>query len=354
MTTTKKDQLYVGLDMGGTDIKATVSDGDGNILVDSSDKVLSLAADGPQRTVEQLAAAGAQVLAKVGAGWDQVLWVGLDTPGPASLDGVIGRSPNLKHPDWNGFPIRAAFEQHLRRPVIYANDGNAAAYWEYHRLFGDDENKILAAAILGTGLGGALIWGGEVLTGARGYGGEFGHIRLPTHELVAAGDEVPRCGCGQRGCAEAFASVAALDWALRVELARPEHAQHPLRAIPDEGRARALRLLRLAQDGDALAQALFDRQADALGLLFVQVANTCDPDVFLIGGGITDSTEAFRARYLERVRQTFRQRAFPLVAAEAVIEYAGDQDMAGSRGAALIARRHAQTQGGVGRGQRTA
>jgi predicted alpha/beta superfamily hydrolase len=96
--------------------------------------------------------------------------VGLDTPGPATVDGVIGLSPNLRHADWNGFAIRAAVEARVRRPVIYANDGNAAAYWEYHRLFGDDENRILAAAILGTGLGGALIWGGEVLVGARGYG----------------------------------------------------------------------------------------------------------------------------------------------------------------------------------------
>jgi glucokinase len=184
-----------------------------------------------------------------------------------------------------------------------------------------------------------------VLTGARGYGGEFGHIRIDAREL--AGGEVPPCGCGQRGCAEAYASVAALDRFLRQALARPEHRAHPLQAIPDVGRERALRLLALAQQegGDALAQDLFDRQADALGLLFVQVANSCDPDVFIIGGGITESSPAFRARYLERVRTTFRRGAFPLVAEEARIEYAGDQDMAGCRGAALIARRFAQTHG---------
>src|SRR5204862_998812 len=220
---------------------------------------------------------------------EQVPCGGLDTPGPATIDGVLGHSPNLRHPDWDDFPIRAALEERLGRPVIYANDGNAAGFWEYHRLFGDDDDRIVAAAILGTGLGGALVWGGEVLVGARGYGGEFGHIRLPTHELLDDG-EVPRCGCGQLGCAEAYVSVSALDNLLRRALARPENRHHPLQTLPDVGRDRALRLLGLAQKGDALAQQLFDRQADALGLLFVQLANCCDPDALIIGGGITESS----------------------------------------------------------------
>src|SRR5262245_26677224 len=171
-------QLFLGLDMGGTDIKATVSGGQGEILVPSCEKVLSLAAEGPRRTVEQLAVAGEKVLAAAGGSWDDVVCVGLDTPGPASLDGVLSRSPNLHHPEWDGFAIRKAFEARVGRPVIYANDGNAAAFWEYYRLFREDPNKIVAAAILGTGIGGALVWGGKVLTGASGYGGGFGQIRL--------------------------------------------------------------------------------------------------------------------------------------------------------------------------------
>jgi glucokinase len=343
--------LFVGLDMGGTDIKATVSDGAGAILVDTPDKILSLAAEGPRQTVEQLATAAARALERAALGerdvWGRVVCVGLDTPGPATVDGVIARSPNLVHPDWDGFPVRAALEERLGRPVLYANDGNAAGYWEYYRLFGDSEDRIVAAAILGTGLGGALVWGGRLLVGARGYGGEFGHIRLPTHELLEPGEEVPRCGCGQLACAEAFVSVAALDGFLRRALARPEHRDHPLQALPDlpERRNRALRLLTLAQQGDALAQRLFDRQADALGALFIQLANCCDPDVLVIGGGITESSAAFRERYLGRVREVFRRGAFPLAADETRFEYARDQDMAGARGSALLARRFARARG---------
>jgi len=277
-------QLFVGVDMGGTDIKATVTDADGNILFDAFPKVLSLASEGPKVTVGQLKIAAEKALELAGATWDEVISVGLDTPGPASLDGVLGRSPNLKHPEWPNFAIRAAFEAAIGKPVKYSNDGNAAAAWEYHRLYGDAKDKILGAVILGTGLGGALVQGGDVLTGVRGYGAEFGHVRLPTYELVTDGD-VPVCGCGKKACAEAFISLTALDRQLRKIFERGEHPEHPLRQIPDEGRARAVRLLGLAQKGDALAQDLFDQQAKALGFLLVQLAHSFDPHIFLIGGG---------------------------------------------------------------------
>jgi glucokinase len=337
-------QLFVGVDMGGTDIKATVTDQNGTLLFDAFPKVLSLASEGPQTTVGQLKIAADKALELAHGTWDEVVSVGLDTPGPASLDGVLGRSPNLKHPEWPNFAIRAAFEAAIGKPVVYSNDGNAAAAWEYHRLYGDAKDKILGAVILGTGLGGALVQGGEVLTGVRGYGAEFGHVRLPTYDLVTDGD-VPVCGCGKKACAEAFISLTALDRQLRKIFERGEHPEHPLRQIPDEGRARAVRLLGLAQKGDGLAQDLFDVQAKALGLLLVQLAHAFDPHIFLIGGGITESSETFRARYMRAVKETFRREAFPLLGQEIEIAYTEDLDWAGCRGAALIARRHWQQYG---------
>src|SRR4051794_2031408 len=111
--------LFVGLDMGGTDIKATVSDGAGAILLDTPDKILSLAADGPRQTVEQLATAAARALERAALGerdvWGRVVCVGLDTPGPATVDGVIGRSPNLVPPVWDGFPLPGGLEGRARR-----------------------------------------------------------------------------------------------------------------------------------------------------------------------------------------------------------------------------------------------
>ncbi|MDA0322387.1 MAG: ROK family protein [Verrucomicrobia bacterium] len=342
--TDKTRDLFLGVDLGGTDIKSTVTTRAGEILVNHMDKVLSLASDGPAVTVGQMKIAADKALQVVGGSWDEVVYVGLDTPGPASLDGVLARSPNLRHPDWLNFPVRAAFEKAIGKPVVYANDGNAAAYWEYFRLFGDAPDKILGAAILGTGLGGAMVQGGHVLAGARGYGAEFGHVRLPTYDLVTDGD-VPVCGCGKKACSEAFVSLTALDRQLRKIFEGGEYLDHPLREVPDEGRARATRLLRLAQEGDALALELFDTQARALGLLFVQLAHAFDPHLFLIGGGITESSEAFRTRYLRGVKESFQREAFPLLGQEIEIAYTGDQDAAGCRGAALLARRYAKEHG---------
>ncbi len=352
MDRTKPNELFIGLDMGGTDIKATVTDGRGEVLVDRCDKVLSYASDGPRRTVEQLALAANKILELAGLGWEAVKSVGLCTPGPATMDGQLQNSQNLRHPEWEGFPIRKAVQDAVGRPVVYTNDGNAAGYWEYHRLFKDDANKIMAAITLGTGLGGALVWGGRLLAGAHGCGAEFGCIRLPSHALAPDGD-VPVCGCGNKGCAEAFASVTALDYFLRKELARPENRGHALAQIPDEGKARALKLLRLAQEGDALALGLFDRQADAVGYLFVQLSNCFDADVYVIGGGLTESSEEFRRRYLARVKAVFARETFPAVAAAARIEFAGDQDLAGCRGSALVARQLAQSAGLQWRGSPT-
>jgi glucokinase len=339
------DELFVGLDMGGTDIKATVTSGAGDLLTDGCDRVLTRAGDGPATTLEQLALAGERILVRANLPWDRVVGVGLDTPGPASVDGVLDRSPVLDHPEWVSFPVRAALEARLGRPVTYANDANAAGYWEYFRQFGDDRGKTMVALTLGTGLGGAFVWGGEVLTGAHGFGGEFGHIRLPTHELVTDGF-VPVCACGGTACAMAFASITSLDIFLRRALARPEHADHPLTRVPDVGRDRALRLLALAETGDRLALSLFDRQADALGILLVQLANCFDPDVFAIGGGLSEASEVFRSRFLERVRARFHRDAFPALARDAVIAFAEAKDLAGCRGAALLARRaHARQRG---------
>ena len=135
-----------------------------------------------------------------------------DSPGPATLDWPA--QPDAKsHARRLGTlsATRPLPQPHRQSPSSTQDDGNAAAYWEYFLRFRDDDSKILAVAILGTGLGGGLVVGGNSLGGTRGFGAEFGHMRLPTHELVTDGD-VPVCGCGQKACAEAFASLKALDY----------------------------------------------------------------------------------------------------------------------------------------------
>ncbi len=344
-------RIFLGLDMGGTDIKGTATNDAGDILIADDDwtKIESFASQGPQITLQQLKKAGQQALDLIGAQWEDVVCVGLDTPGPASLDGELSQSPNLNHPEWNDFGVREELEKVLGRPVIYNNDGNAAAYWEYFRLYKDGKEKILAAAILGTGLGGALIHKGEVVTGARGFGAEFGHIRLPTHKLVPAGQPVPVCGCGKEGCAEAYVSLTALKYHMEQGLQLPENQDHPLHQMEDVENSRAKSLLKSAQNGDAFAQGLFDFQAKALGLLFVQLANCFDPHIFIVGGGLTEGKDENSKKFIDRfigiVKSTFEEEAFEQSAKNIQIEIAGAQDHAGCQGSALLARQHANKVG---------
>ena len=295
-------RIFLGLDMGGTDIKGTATNDAGDILISDEDwtKIESFARQGPQKTLQQLKLAGQQALDLIGSQWEDVVCVGLDTPGPASLDGELSQSPNLNHPEWNNFGVREELEKVLGRPVIYNNDGNAAAYWEYFRLFKDGKEKILAAAILGTGLGGALIHKGEVVTGARGFGAEFGHIRLPTHKLVPQDQPSPVCGCGKEGCAEAYVSLTALKYYMDLGLALPENKDHPLHQMEDVENSRAKSLLKVLKLETPSLKGFLISKPKALGLLFVQLANCFDPHIFIVGGGLTEGKDENSKKFIDR------------------------------------------------------
>ena len=127
--------------------------------------------------------------------------VGLGTPGPASADGVISSkgATNFSQPAWHGFDFRGALERRLGVPVIYNNDGNAAALYAHHAHFGREAAlRSSVSAIVGTGLGGGVIEAGRVIRGAAGMAGELGHVHIPMQGLLADGQPVPECNCGFR------------------------------------------------------------------------------------------------------------------------------------------------------------
>ncbi len=130
------------------------------------------------------------MLAQTGLPPGAVVAVGLDTPGPASADGVISSkgSTNFNQPEWRGFDIRGALETKLGLPVVYTNDANAAALYAHHLHFGvEADRRSSVAAIVGTGLGGGVVESGRVVKGAAGMAGELGHVQIPMHGLLADG-----------------------------------------------------------------------------------------------------------------------------------------------------------------------
>jgi predicted NBD/HSP70 family sugar kinase len=331
---TSDRSVVVGLDNGGTSNNATVLDASGRFVVDRLVELPSRVVEGPDVAVEALVEALDHVLRTVGiAGRTAVRAIGLDTPGPASADGVISSrgSTNFSQPAWRGFDIRRALETRLGIPVVYNNDGNAAALYAHHVYFGPDASRRSSvSAIVGTGLGGGVVERGRAVGGAAGMGGELGHVHIPMEGLLAEDQPVPGCNCGFSGDAESVASLTGIAknllpyWLTR-------HPGHELTGVPDGAR----RVRGYGEAGDPLALAVFGQQAMALGRLFTIAANFTDPDAYFVGGGVVETAPHFREWFLAEVRRgTVLRPEQERVAAFALVP---DLDMAGARGAAIAA-----------------
>jgi glucokinase len=327
--------VVVGLDNGGTSNNATVLDASGRFLIDRLIETPSYVQEGPGVAVEALVQALEDVLERSGTARASVRAVGLDTPGPASADGVISSrgSTNFSQPAWHGFDFRAALEARLGLPVIYNNDGNAAALYAHHLRFGDKSAQYSSiSAIVGTGLGGGVIEAGRVVRGAAGMAGELGHVHIPLHGLLAEGQPLPECNCGFTGDAESVASLTGIEknllpyWLTRFE-------DHELGTVQPRKAARLVRAY--AEKGDPLALKIFEQQTMALGRLFTIVANLTDPSTYFLGGGVVEASRQFREWFLSRVRaHTMLREEQARVATFALVPHL---DMAGARGAALAA-----------------
>ena len=332
---TQHPWYVVGLDNGGNKNNATVLDPSGRFLVDTMVETPSRVLEGPEVAVEALAQAFVGILERTGIARGKVRVVGLDTPGPASADGVISSrgSTNFGHAGWGGYDFRGALEKRLSLPVVYNNDGNAAALYAHYACFGAEAGKHSSvAAIVGTGLGGGVIESGRIVKGAAGMAGELGHVHIPMAGLLADDQPVPHCNCGFDGDAESVASLTGIEKNL-LPYWLGRFPGHELAAEPI---GRAAKLLRgYAEKGDTLARKVFEQQAIALGRLFTIAANFTDPGAYFVGGGVVETAPEFREWFLGVVRQSTRLREEQArVARFALVP---DLDMAGARGAAVAA-----------------
>jgi glucokinase len=332
-----RSAVVVGLDVGGTKTNATVLDDRGGFLVDRMVEVPSRVQEGPAALLDAIEEAVELVLAVTEIKRDDVRAIGLDTPGPASADGVISvrGSTNFAAREWWGFDVRTAVEDHLHLPVIYNNDGNAAALYAHEHYFAADAlRRSSVSAIVGTGLGGGVIESGQVIRGAAGMAGELGHIQIPLEGLLDEGQPVPRCNCGQAGDLESVASLSGIiNNLLPYWLSR--YPDHPLAAVEPTLAGKLVR--GYGERGDEMAMRIFRQQTMAIGRMFTIASNFTDPDAYFVGGGVTDAEPAFRDWFLADVQATTNLRVEQReVAAFALVP---DLDLAGARGSAVAALR---------------
>lgn len=326
-------RVAAGVDLGGTAVNYTFLDGEGRWLVAGLCEHPARSKEGPDVCLQQIADGLEMALGRAGLRREDVVVVGLDTPGPASAAGVLSArgSTNFAHPAWAGFDIRAALADKLGVPVTYLNDGNAGALWGHYALFGAEPTTSISA-IIGTGLGGGVIVEGRVVKGRKGFGGELGHVLIPYQSIADIGGLVPECNCGRTGDLESLCSLTAIGRTL-LPFFLKRHQGHELGGMPVD---RAAKLVRgLAERGDPLSRDIFRVQARALGLFFDEMVNTFDPDALIVGGGALETGEAFQQWFLDEIRAGMpAQRAEQ---ADIPTYVMPNGDTAGARGAAVAA-----------------
>ncbi|MGD0943595.1 MAG: ROK family protein [Acidimicrobiales bacterium] len=326
----------VGLDNGGTSNSATVLDSAGRFLVNELFESPSRVREGPEVAIGALVESLDRVLALTDRPRGSVRAVGLGTPGPASAEGVISArgATNFSEAAWHRFDFRGALERRLGVPVIYSNDGNAAALYAHDSYFGREAAlRSSVSAIVGTGLGGGVIEAGRVVRGAAGMAGELGHVHIPMEGLLDEGQPIPQCNCGFAGDVESVASLTGIQnnllpyWLTRF----PDHELTTAESIVEA--AKLVRVYGVA--GDPLAREIFRQQAMALGRLFTIASNFLDPDGYFVGGGVVEASSSFREWFLAEIREntSLREEQADVVSFALI----PDLDMAGARGAALAA-----------------
>ena len=270
-------EAVIGVDIGGTKIKIVLVDQRGRNVIDQVEHKTS-AKSGADAIVRELGTTIAKMIDKAKDDLIQVGVVGVGCAGVIDLQkGSVTVSPNL--PGWEEFPLQEKLTQILQIPVRVFNDVDCIGYAEYHLGGGGELGDFLCIA-LGTGVGGSLIIGGRAWTEGSTSAGEIGHMTIqPDGE---------RCLCGNRGCLETLASAG---WLVR--RAKERLRQGVSSTLRDElertGSLEAESIQRAAQQGDSLAQELFNLVGTSLAIAVANVVQLLGIRSVLIAGGLANA-----------------------------------------------------------------
>ncbi len=258
-----------GVDIGGTTVKLGLFDKEGCVLAkweiptDKSNEGSAILPDVADSIKAKMQERGIEK--------DDVVGVGVGAPGPIDSEGTVYRAVNL---GWGVFNIAKVLNGYLDLPVKAGNDANVAAFGEMWQG-GGKGYKNLVAVTLGTGVGGGIIVEGNILTGATGAGGEIGHIHIEDNEEEC-------CGCQNKGCLEQYASATGVVRLAKKRLAK-DNAPSKLR----NGNLSAKAVFDAVKEGDEVAIEIAKEFGDYLGKGLAAVASVVNPEVFVIGGGVS-------------------------------------------------------------------
>jgi glucokinase len=307
--------VLIGVDLGGTSIRAAVATGD----VTHGEPVHrdTPSREGPPAVLDAVAECARQA-----AGGSRISGLAIGIPGPLDPSaGIVHDTPNMS--GWNEVPAAAMLSERIGAPVVICHDAAAAGYAELRAGAGRGARHLLFITV-STGIGGALFINGDVYDGATGSAGEVGHTPIS--------DDGPRCGQGHPGCLEGTSSGTAIAARARAELAAG--AASSLREL-DPGSIDARSIASAAGAGDALALQLFTDAGHALGRAIGGFINVLAPDSIVIGGGLINAGDLL----LGPARHAVTQIAFEIPASRCKIVTAALGTDAGLIGAVAWAVR---------------
>ena len=292
-------KFVIGTDIGGTSVKLGIFKSEGELV--QKWEIRTDRTNGGEKVPEDIAATVKDVLGKLKIDQNDVIGMGVGVPGPVKSDGTVMKCPNL---GWGIFNVADRMKELTGLNCTALNDANAAALGEMWQGTAKGFRNLVFVT-LGTGVGGGIIVDGKVISGTHGGGGEIGHILVNPKETDV-------CGCGCRGHLEQYASATGLARITRKRLAANDCPATTLSA--DNLSARII--YDAAKAGDELAKEVVEEMCAYLAQAFSGIAATVDPEVFLIGGGVSKAgsiiTDTIKKYYVPSNMNVLRDPKFEL------------------------------------------
>lgn len=280
--------MYIGIDLGGTNIAAGVVDDNGKILSQGSTPTIS--SRHYSEIVKDMAELCKKITAEAGLKIEDIKAIGIGSPGTVdNKNGVVVYANNLK---MDHAPIAEELRKYIDLPINIENDANAAAYGEYVINGGGADNFVFIT--LGTGVGGGVVINKKLYRGFNGSGAELGHVTL-----VHKGEQ---CSCGNKGCWEAYASVTALIRQTKESMEEnPDSLMHEI--SQKEGKVSGRTAFDAAKKGDSAAQTVVDNYIKYVADGITGMINIFQPERLVIGGGISKEGDYLLKPIIEYVRK---------------------------------------------------
>lgn len=267
------DRFCFGVDVGGTTVKMGLFTPEGDVV--DKWEIPTRTEDKGKNILPDIAKAVKAKMKEKNIQTEQVIGIGLGTPGPVDRDGVVHRAVNL---GWGVMNLENELWELTKLPVKAGNDANVAALGEMWKGGGKGYDDMVLVT-LGTGVGGGIIINGKMLTGSSGAGGEIGHIHVED-------DEIEACNCGNKGCLEQYASATGI-----VRLAKKKLVQTDAPSVLREEEVTAKTVFDAVKENDSLAVQIAEEFGEYLGKGLAAIAGVSNPEVFVIGGGVSKAGE---------------------------------------------------------------